>query len=308
MGSGKDYKLEAGPNRIGLAEYRDAANRRFLELLSSDPAEKEVQLFLEKHPSMVPGPLSPYGGSGHFPLYCSLITQPELPGVPSYVPDFMWIARHSGAWFPTLIEIEKPGRKIFTGKGDPTSEFSHARNQLNHWRSWFNNPTNVHQFMDLYGISTLWNTASMRLRMILVYGRRAEFEDKPGLRSIRDGLLPGTDEELMSFDRLGVNLLMEDAITIKSVGRGKYEAVSIPSLFATGPDLANRLLHVEGMSEALDRNGEIDEERREFLKRRILLLEKLGVNFLHAGVRFWIPGIVRAVLLALSSFLAKISR
>ena len=67
---------------------------------------------------------------------------------------------------------------------------------------------------------------------------------------------------------------MEDAITIKFVGQGKYEAVSIPSLFATGPDLANRLLHIEGMPEALDRNEEIDEERREFLKRRILYWKK----------------------------------
>lgn len=274
IGFSKNYKLESGPNRVGLAEYMDAANRKFLELLDSNPAEKEVQSFLEKHPSMVPGPLTPYGASGHFPLHCSLITQPKLPGVPSYVPDFMWIARHSGAWFPTLIEIEKPGRKIFTTKGDPTSEFSHARNQLNYWRSWFKNPTNVQQFMDLYGISRYWNSTSMCLRMILVYGRRAEFKDNPQLKSIRYGLLPGTDEELMSFDRLGVNPLMEDAITIKSVGQGKYEAVSIPSSFATGPDLANRLLHIEGMPEALDRNEEIDEERREFLKRRILYWKK----------------------------------
>ena len=270
IGFSKNYKLEAGPNRIGLAEYLDAANRQLLELLDSNPAEKEVQLFLEKHPSMVPGPLTPLGVSGHFPLHCSLITQPVLPGLPSYVPDFMWIARHSGAWFPTLIEIEKPGKKIFTGRGDPTSEFSQARNQLNYWRSWFNNPTNVQQFMDLYGISRRWNSISMCLRMILVYGRRAEFKDNSRLESIRNGLLPGTDEELMSFDRLGVNLHMEDAITIKSVGPDKYEAVSVPSLFTTGPDLANRLLHIEGMSEALDRNEEIDEERREFLKGRIL--------------------------------------
>ena len=273
-GFNKDYQIEAGPSCIGMTEYLDATNQQFLELLDINPSEKKVQLFLEKHPSMVPGPLTPSGTSGHFPLHCSLITQPVLPGVPSYIPDFMWIARHSGAWFPTLIEIEKPGRKIFTRKGDPTKEFSHARNQLNYWNSWFKNPTNVRQFMELYGIPSGWGNTAMCLRMILVYGRRAEFQDNPRLSIIRHGLLPGPNEELMSFDRLAVNIHMEDAITVKSAGGGKYEAVYTPSLFATGPDLANRLIHVDGIAEALDLNEEINQERREFLKRRIIYWKK----------------------------------
>ena len=38
--------------------------------------------------------------------------------------------------------------------------------------------------------------------MILIYGRRSEFEGKPKLELQRGSLLPGQDEELMSFDRL----------------------------------------------------------------------------------------------------------
>ena len=265
----KTYMLEEGPSHIPIAEYMERSKRQFLNLLESIPPECEVQSFLEEHPSMVPGHSTPSGVSGHFPLHCSLITQPELLGKPSYKPDFMWIARHSGGWFPTLIEIEKPDKKMFTEKGDPRSEFSQARNQLNLWRSWFRDPSNVQQFMDLYGIPSGWKRLNWRLHMILIYGRRAEFEGNRVLNRQRDDLLSGADEEIMSFDRLMVDPTIQDAITVKATGSGGYQALSVPPIFATGPILAERLLHIDGMAEAIDRNEEIEKERREFLKERI---------------------------------------
>ncbi len=51
----------------------------------------------------------------------------------------MWIAKHSAAWYPVFIEIERSvARGVF--KGDRTEldpEFVHrARNQLTQWRAW----------------------------------------------------------------------------------------------------------------------------------------------------------------------------
>ena len=265
----KSYTLEEGPPHIPIGKYLERTERQFSNLLESNPSEREVQSFLERHPSMVPGHSTPAGLSGHYPLHCSLITQPELPGKPFYKPDFMWLARHSGEWFPTLIEIEKPGKKMFTKKGDPNAEFSHARNQLNQWQAWFKNPNNVQLFMDYYGIPPGWKHSSWRLHMILIYGRRQEIDEQPNLRVLRSGLLTGNDEEIMSFDRLAVYPLIKDFITVKASGAGRYQAVNIPSTFATGPDLAVRLLHIDGVEEAIDRNEDIDKERREFLKERV---------------------------------------
>ena len=105
--------------------------------------------------------------------------------------------------------------------------------------------------------------------MILIYGRRSEFDGNPVLAKERGSLLPGHDEELVSFDRLRSDKSMEDAITIKAVGFGRYEAVSIPPVFAMGPELSERRLHIDGIPEAIDQNAEISQERKEFLKRRI---------------------------------------
>ena len=66
------YESEVGPSHIERLEYMNATKHQFLQLLDTDPAEEEVQLFLEKHPSMVPGPLTPSGASGKFPLQLQL--------------------------------------------------------------------------------------------------------------------------------------------------------------------------------------------------------------------------------------------
>ena len=264
-----DYELEPGPPHTPEAEYVDWCNQRFSRLLSSDPEESEVQDFLEQHPCLVPGHSTPGIPSGHWPLHCSLITQPRLLGQDLYVPDFMWIATHSGAWFPTLIEIEKPSKKIFNRDGTTSADFNRARNQLNQWRSWFNDPSNQLQFLSQYGIPEHFRRRTMRLYMILIYGRRSEFEHNPRLTSQRGGLLSGADEELVSFDRLQADASMTDAISVKAVGHGNYHAVSVPPVFSTGPLLAKRLLLIKGITEAIEKNPHIAEERKTFLKRRI---------------------------------------
>ena len=261
------YELANGPQRIATDEYVELCNQRYAELLASDPSEPETQCFLEKHPCLVP--VGPSVGKSLYPLHCGLISQPTLPGQKSYVPDFMWIGAHSGAWFPTLIEIEKPSKKIFNQNGKTSQDFNHARDQLYEWRSWFCDSANVQQFVNMYGIPADWQRLTMKLRIILVYGRRAEFEDSPELGK-RRGTLMHDGDELMSFDRLRADDSMEDSITLKATRFGRYTAKWIPSIFDLGPgELSRRLPFIDGISDAIDRNPEISSDRKEFLKERL---------------------------------------
>lgn len=268
----KSYEMEKGPPPALIADYIRSSREGYEALLSGEPSEADIQSFLEKHPWMVPGHSTPTGVTGHYPLHCSLIAQPELPGKPSYVPDFMWVSTHSDSWFPTLIEIEKPSKRIFTKKGDTSADFNHARDQLNQWRSWFSEPENIQVFITMYGIPDRFRGRTMKVSLILIYGRSSEFEDNPTLTKKRSGLAQ-QDEIIMSFDRLKdtdpSDALVSEAITVKAKGQGEYQALWIPSVFTNGPNLAERLLKIDAISEAIDKNPEISEERKIFLKRRI---------------------------------------
>ena len=262
------YEIKQGPSHTPDAEYAKNALREYHSILSNDPDEASLQGFLEKHPILVPGHATPGSSCGGSPLHCALITQPELPGTPAYRPDFMWITMHSMAWFPTLVEIERPNKRFFKRDAEPTANFSQARHQLALWRAWFNDPSNVQQFVRRYGIPDNMRKRTMQPRMILVYGRRQEFEGDAKLTASMNYLLPLPDE-LMTFDRLSVDLSMRDAITIRSAGLAKYEAVWIPEIFETGPETADRLRHIGGTSEAVSKNPGISEDRKAFLNRRI---------------------------------------
>ena len=265
----KTYTLVEGPPHIPFDTYLESCSRDYRKLLSQAPSERDLQRFLEQHPCMVPGHATPSGSSGHYPLHCSLVTQPSLPTSPSFQPDFMWIATHSGGWFPTLIEIEDPKKKIFNRNQVPSQKFTQAHNQLNQWRAWFSRAGSQDVFMDHFGVNDHMRARAMQLHMILIYGRRDEVQDQPELVRQRGSLASASDEELMSFDRLAPAHGMKDAITVRARGSGRYEAVWVPPVFELGPDLANRLLFLDRLPEAIDRNPDISNERKAFLKDRI---------------------------------------
>ncbi len=182
----------------------------------------------------------------------------------------MWISTHSGTWYPTLIEIESPNKKIFTESGTPTAHFSQARNQLADWKTWFNEPSNVALFINSYGIPQSWqNFRTMELHMILIYGRRDEVKNNPRLSKKRASLLSGTNEELISFDRLSADENLKYAITVKASGNACYKVVELPPIFTLNPNIEDRLVFINGYSAAINKNDEIPEDRKTFLKKRI---------------------------------------
>lgn len=265
----KTYEIVKGPEACNIEDYAVQKNNEYKHLLDTAKAEKELQNFFELNPSFVPGAWTPSTKSGHVPLHCSLITQPELRGINTKIPDFMWIAQHSMGWFPTLIEIEDPNKKLFKNNGVPTSEFTQARNQLEKWKTWFSNPSNVQMFLEMYHIPAyMKDTMQMQLHMILVYGRREEFSNKPHLSKDRMSLT-SSYLELMSFDRLSYDKELSDAITVKLNRYGQYEAVAVPSTFKLGPAFSDRLPVIQGITEAIQANSEFSVERKDFLLERI---------------------------------------
>ncbi|MBT3191179.1 MAG: DUF4263 domain-containing protein [Verrucomicrobia bacterium] len=266
----RTYVISRGPAPPSANDYSDYANSQWQSLLNKSPAESEVQAFLEHNPAYLPGAWTPGTKSGHYPLHCAVIAQPLLPGLRSKRPDFMWIAMHSLEWYPTLIEIEAPSKRLFTRSGTPRADFTQARNQLAEWRTWFADPSNVQVFTESYGIPYAIRSArQMRLHMVLVYGRRDEFDNDPRLAKQRASLMTGADEELMSYDRLAVDRELGNAITVRADGNGRYKTVAVPPLFHLGPNLAERLLSIDDLDAALRETPLMSEERRAFLLSRL---------------------------------------
>lgn len=264
------YKLAQGPPAVDFTAYSKRTMTAWRELLDGNPTEPVVQRFLEKHPALVPGTRSPGAATSAYPLFNLLISQPPLPGLDGRRPDFLWFSATSDTLYPVLIEIETPSKRLFRSDGVPTATFAQARNQLNQWRTWFREPVNRLKFQQDYGVPDLLiPRRTMSLHMILIYGRRAEFEHDARLRAQRGSLLPGPDEELMSFDRLVPDPFLDDAITVRAAGYGRYRAVYVPPTFKLGPWHTERLLLVDGLIDAIDSSEGWAADRRSFVKQRI---------------------------------------
>ncbi len=266
------YERAKGPDRMPWDEYAGRAKREYTDLLESDPDEVAVQQCLEENPALAPGAWrSGPAPSGHFPLHCALISQPLLAGLQGRRPDLMWVATDSGTWYPTLIELERPGKKLFTIARVPTAQFTEARNQLAQWRVWFNSPANQQKFIEEYGIPDEWRQSRlMKLHMILVYGRREETDGDPELSRQRASLMTGSDETLMSYDRLEPDKNLDLAITVRAVGSRRYQVLRLPPTFGLMPALSDRLLYIDGFEEALEASPHIRPERRAFLRERLV--------------------------------------
>src|SRR5687767_5787396 len=119
------------PPRVAWATYRARLDLEWQQLLDSGNLHDEslFQDFLERHPCLLPRTFG-----GHGPLHDAVFSQPELPGFRAKRPDFMWIAKDSAAITAHLIEIEAPGKRWCTNRGQPTAELTQAIDQLRDWK------------------------------------------------------------------------------------------------------------------------------------------------------------------------------
>jgi len=264
------YSIQRGPSALSMNDYVKLATDEYQRILGEASTESPMQRFFEANPIFVPGAATPGVGSGHDPMHCALITQPELTGLKSRRPDFLWISAHSGAWFPTFIEIESPDKRVFRQDGIPNADFTQARNQLDQWRVWLEDPLNQAKFIREYGIGeTYTRHRVMRPHYVLAYGRRAEFEGNPTLSRHRGMLMGRDDMDLMSYDRLKPTRVLGDAITVRAIGEGRYRVHGVMPTITLGPNHACRLPHLEGLKDAIRAESRISQERREFLASRV---------------------------------------
>ena len=266
----KTYEMEPNPpNAMSWDDYERFLLAEWSSLLQVNPPEKEIQVFLEQHPCMVPGSLGLGMTSGHFPLYMSLFTQPVLQGLTTSIPDFMWLASDSSFVYPVLIEIEAPAKRWFTNKGVPRQEATQAISQIKDWKTWFSVEVNRQWFLEFYGIGYPYKEGkALKPLYLLVHGRRAEFADDPRL-SAKRGQLAGENEFFMTYDRLAPSSDADQLMCVRASAAGEIEAVNVPPTFKLGPMFARDREPVREKVRAVQKNQLSSEDRKEFLVRRI---------------------------------------
>lgn len=222
------------PQPISWDRYESWLESEWSALLGRNPAEREVQDFLERNPCLLPGGGGGYRGGTHGP-YGVVFAESELQGLPrNFRPDFMWITGNSVKVHPVMIEIEAPGRQYFTKSGDFTAEFNHAHKQLLDWKMWWSEPTNQNWFRQAF-LDPIWDFRDRKIepRYILIYGRSGETANDRQ-RNLSRAELGTADVEVMSFDRLQPNRdLMNIVCVQRTSARAKLRR--LPSTFMTGP-------------------------------------------------------------------------
>ena len=254
------------PRPMSVSKYRDYVEPLWSALLESDPSESDVQDFLERHPTMIPGAFSVIGGpSGHAPFPDAVISQPELYGYHCRRPDFMWVSKNSVALNPVLIEIEAPNKKMFRKDGSPTADFTQARNQISEWKIWFSKPENQVAFLRDYGLP--FQRLKLEPQYLLIYGRSSEYEGNEHLTRLRSEVT-GPNEALMSFDRLKFDANADQFSCVRHTPSG-YEVLHIPPTYWLGPSMFSYDEKLHGLAEAARRNPLISHERKRFMEERI---------------------------------------
>lgn len=157
MGSPSESEYVAvtnGPPAMSWDEYSEAVSREWSSVLS-DPANREPELhaFLEMHPCLVPGHDAFHASAEPGPVYATLFSRPPLPGVRKRVPDFMWLPTDSQKQWIVLVELEDQNKRWFRDDGQQTAQLTQAVNQVQEWRAHLAEPSNLVQFMELYGLS-----------------------------------------------------------------------------------------------------------------------------------------------------------
>jgi hypothetical protein len=117
---------------------------------------------------------------------------------------------------------------------------------------------------------------AFNLVLVLIYGRRQEFEDKP-LLNARRGYLAHSSEHLMTFDRLSPEQKADTLMCVRlieSVEGPVYEALSIPPTLTLQPGLAKYRSVIGKRDMAVNQNPWISPERKQFLTERFLYWDK----------------------------------
>jgi len=123
----RNFDLASGPMRRkpALEQFEDLL-QRFAKLLTEAKNEEEVQVFLKEHPILL-GPAR------------EVLPKQKLGE--DFVTDFVVRNVTPNGNEYTLVEIERPDRRLFTMAGTTTADLAHAERQILDWRVWLENNT-----------------------------------------------------------------------------------------------------------------------------------------------------------------------
>lgn len=252
-----------GTGRLPWSQYAERLQDEFHALLDDSVDERRMQRFLERHPPLVPGAFPEFAGHGAF--LDAMVAQPPLQGLGKRIPDFMWIARHSGAVIPVLIEIESPSKKWIAGTDPPraSAELTQALAQLREWREWMSRPTNQQTFLDTYRIPEEWRARRLEPIYMLIYGRADENREVIGKLRTDDR------DHLLAYDHLEPRPNQDDYITVRNDGAGGYTALHMPACARLSPTYDDWWRMIAGRRDMVHRNDWISDDGQAYLLDRI---------------------------------------
>jgi hypothetical protein len=263
------------PMPLEWTEYSDKTRAAWFDLLSTDPEEREIQEFLELHPSMIPGGSGDIGPGGHHGSEMGVVfRRPRLTGGGRILePDFMWVTRSSGLITPILIEIEKPSKRWFKQDGRPTRTFTEAHDQLNDWKAWFQIEGNATIFRNEFMLGDQYLDRPLEPQFVLIYGRESEFEFGLSPHANPDQLRRKRDtqrrrsETFQSFDSLRPKYDHGDSITVTMKATGPVPFAFSPT-YHPNAGIGAGALRLGNPAEALDRTVMMSKERKEYISSR----------------------------------------
>jgi len=113
----QEIKL-AATQKMDLNEYAEKIEE-YKELINKDVEEKEFQKFFEENPVFLDPKVK--------------VVMPKKSFGGEHFPDFLLLLHDSNY---LIVEIEKPGDRLFNKEGDPTGELSHAQQQIRDYLKW----------------------------------------------------------------------------------------------------------------------------------------------------------------------------
>jgi hypothetical protein len=243
-------------------EYFEAAMTRYWAVLEAATSEKDMQAFFDEHAPLMPFGFPDYTGHGPHPR--ALVSQPELVGLGSRQPDFLWLTRDSAELRPVLIEIEKPTKRWATTGKNPqqTAELTQALNQLRQWREWMNRPENVLTFRERFAVPSNWRGRRFRPMYVLIYGRKGENPDEIArLRAEHQH----EDQRLITYDHIRPEPRQTGYISVRNDGIGTFRALHMPATASLIPDDPDEWLTIRDRAAMVARNEWISDERGRYL-------------------------------------------
>jgi hypothetical protein len=194
-------------NELKYKEFeRGFLQKKYLEYLRQAKTEKQMQLFFETNPIVLPGLYARHNG----PLGNVVISKLKLAN--EYETDFAFISKDSATVQITLIEIESPTLKVFRDSDDQfTSTFNKAVQQIRDWTTWFvSNPTYAKDlFREIY-FRSVFSHQHVTTKVILIAGRREQIEKTSKREKRWAGLNASIGQnEVITYDHLAHGMIID---------------------------------------------------------------------------------------------------